>query len=261
MTWLDEAIDEYFKFIKKHTKVAANSYEWSTITTPFLNVFNDCIELYCKNIGDKIILSDGKETIENLSLCGVNFSHSKTRKSILSSILLNYGITEKNDELFVETSIKRFGQAKHNLICCIMEISDMYMLAKPTVASVFKEDISEFFKERKVIATRNFIAKGSTGIEYNFAFQIAGMSEEILVDAFNTINHTNVARFVFDWSDIQETRQKTGGKSVRGLAIINDSTKKIDNKYLDALSSKGTDYILFSERFKDKNLKKLKPAA
>ena len=259
MTWLDNAINEYVTFLKSHLKKSDLQNGWFSITTPFLNMFNDCIEIYCRKDDDIITLSDGKETLRNLELFGVNISRSKIKKSILSSILLNYGITLQDGELIAKTSMKGFGQTKHNLICCITEISDMYMLSKPTVASAFIEDIDKFFRENKIIATPNFMSKGATGLEFNFAYQIAGMDEEILIDAFNIINRPNLAKFIFDWNDIRDARQAKARKEVRGLAIINDE-KEVDRKYLDALIAKGTDYILFSERLKPENLQKLTAA-
>lgn len=256
MTWLDDAINEYVTFLKRHLKKSDLQNGWFSITTPFLNMFNDCIEIYCRKDGDTITLSDGKETLRNLELFGVNISRSKIKKSILSSILLNYGITLQNGELTTRTNMKSFGQTKHNLICCITEISDMYMLSKPTIASAFIEDIDKFFRENKIIARPNFMAKGATGLEFNFAYQIAGMDEEILIDAFNIINRSNLAKFVFDWNDIRDARRAKARKEVRGLAIINDE-KEVDSKYLDALQTKGTDYILFSRRNEPENLKKL----
>jgi hypothetical protein len=48
------------------------------------------------------------------------------------------------------------------------------MMAKHTVSSLFKEDVKFYFDEQNIIYTPQFIAKGSTGIEFNFDFQIAG---------------------------------------------------------------------------------------
>lgn len=257
MTWLDEAIDEYVSFLRKHLRKADLKNGWFGITTPFLNMFNDCIDIYCKKDGSEITLSDGMETLRSLELFGVNIARSKIKKNILSSILLNYGVTLQNGELIVKTDMDGFGQSKHNLICCIMEISDMYMLAKPTITSAFIEDIDLFFKDNQIIATPNFIAKGATGLEFNFSYQIAGMNEEILIDAFNIINKANLAKFIFDWNDIRDIRQKKARKNIRGLAIINDAARKVDTKYLEALEAKGTDYILYSKRNQPQNLKKL----
>ncbi len=59
---------------------------------------------------------------------------------------MNYGVRLENNELIVEATEKDFPQKKHNLISTIGEISDMFMLAKYTVASVFKEDMQNYLE-------------------------------------------------------------------------------------------------------------------
>lgn len=86
------------------------------------------------------------------------------------------------------------------------------------------------------------------------------MNEEILIEAFNVINKANLAKFIFDWNDIRDVRQKKARKNVRGLAIINDTVQEVDNKYLAAFDLKGTGYILYSLRNHPDNLKKLSAA-
>ena len=153
--------------------------------------------------------------------------------------------------------MKNFAQAKHNFLNAILEISDFYVLSKPNTISMFKEDVQNYLEEQEIIYTPGFIAKGSTGLEFTFSFQIAGRKREILINTFNVINKSNLTSFLFDWGDIKEGREKVSQKSVSGLAIINDQKKEIDAKYLDAIRNKGADYILYSERNKKENIEKL----
>lgn len=250
MIWIDEAINKYITFLRENISVHEVDNGWYSITTPFLNMFNDYIDIYCCKKENKIYLSDDGETIRNLNSVGVSFSRSKTRKQILNQILLNYNIkiSNQNDELIVETDMNGFAQAKNNLLSAIMEISDMYMTSKTTTVSVFKDEVRNYLDEQQIIYTPEFIARGSTGLEFNFAFQIAGRKKEILINAFNIINKNNLTFFLFDWNDVKDARQRLSNKKITGLAIINDREKNIDGKYLDALTAKGTDFILFSKR-------------
>lgn len=262
MTWIDSAIDDYIHFLREHTVHHSVDYGWHSITTPFLNVYNDCIEIYCKKDGEKVILSDGGDTINNLELSGVTFTRSPKRKAIFEQVLLNYGVSANNQKtLLVETDIKGFAQAKHNLLSAIMEISDMYMVSKPNAFTVFRDDVNGFLDEQEVIYTPSFISKGASGVEFNFDFQIAHRKTEILLNTFNTINKSNLAIFLFNWGDIKEAREKIAKKSVRGLAIINDDTKEPNLQLLNALESKGAEYIIWSKRHEPQNIAKLKDAA
>ena len=108
----------------------------------------------------------------------------------------------------------------------------------------------------------NLLRKCRNQIAHNlkFDFQIAGRTSEILISSFNSINRQNLSSFLFDWLDIKEERIRQAKKDVSGLAIINDIEKPVDQQFLNALSAKGTEYILFSQRNTADSIGKLNAA-
>jgi len=248
--WINDCIAEYYLWLRDKTQVLKNEVTgWYSITTPFIGLFNDNIEIFVKLSQDKILLSDDGQTLSNLELVGAPLLRSSKRKEWLEMILLNYGITLIDNELQVIGTEKSFNQKKHNLICAISEISDMSMLAKHTVSSLFKEDVKDFFDERGIIYTPQFIAKGSTGIEFIFDFQIAGKERELVIKSFNLLNKLNVPSFLFGWEDIKNSREKISGKQLKGVAIINDVEKELKQEYIGAPENKGADVVLWSQRY------------
>lgn len=257
MSWIENSIKEYYNWLHEKTIVTKDENTgWSAITTPFLGLFNDNIEIYAKLENGKLILSDDGVTLANLELEGAPILRSPKRKEWLDMVLLNYGITLSHNELQVIGTEKDFNQKKHNLICAISEVSDMAMMAKHTVSSLFKEDVKACLDEQGIIYTPQFIAKGSTGIEFTFDFQIAGKQQEIVIKSFNSLNKINVPNFLFGWEDIKPTREKVSCKKLKGLAIVNNEDKEIKREYLDALESKGADIILWDQRYQPEMLKK-----
>jgi len=258
MSWVDSSIKQYYDWLREKTFVTKDEQTgWSMISTPFYGLFNDSIEIYAKVIDGRVILSDDGVTLSNLELSGVSISRSPKRREWLEMICLNYGINRVDNELRIEGDISNFNQIKHNLICAIQETSDMEMMAKHTVSSLFKEDVKSFLEEQNIIYTAQFIAKGSTGIEFTFDFQIAGRENELVIKSFNSLNKMNVPNFLFGWEDIKQSREKISGKTLKGLAIVNNTEKQVKREYLEALNSKGAQYILWSNRHKPEMLKKL----
>ncbi|GAB6013224.1 DUF1828 domain-containing protein [Viscerimonas tarda] len=257
--WINNSIAEYYNWLRDKTQVSKNEQTgWYAITTPFLGLFNDNIEIYIKLDNDRIILSDDGQTLSNLKLVGASLMQSPKRKEWFDMILLNYGIElYNNDELQTKGSEKDFNQKKHNLLCAISEISDMAMLAKHTVSSLFREDVRGFLDEQNIIYTPQFIAKGSTGIEFTFDFQIAGKQNELVIKSFNSLNKMNVPTFLFGWEDIKVAREKVSGKQLKGLAIINDIEKELKPEYIGALENKGADVVKWSQRHQPDTLVKL----
>jgi hypothetical protein len=234
--------------------------DWAVISTPFIGLFNDTLEVYAKKENGKILLSDDGVTIKNLELIGSQISRSPKRKDLLDRILLNYGIQMLDGEIVTEANENSFAQKKHNLISAISEINDMYMLAKHTVASVFKEDVQAYLDEQEIIYTPQFISKGSTGLEFTFDFQIAYKNKEIVIKSFNSVNKLNIPNFLFTWDDIKSVRERVTNKQVIGLAIINNEDKEVSAEYLEALKSRNADHILWTERHLPENITKLKAA-
>ncbi len=122
---------EYYNWLREKTVVTKDERTgWIAITTPFLGLFNDNIEIYAKLDNGKLILSDDGMTLANLELAGVPVLRSPKRKKWLEMVLLKHGITlNENNELQVIGTEKDFNQKKYSLICSIYEISDMAMMA------------------------------------------------------------------------------------------------------------------------------------
>lgn len=190
MTWINEHISNYYKWLKDKTVLLSDEKtDWVLISTPFIGLFNDNIELYAKKDNEVITLSDNGETIHNLELTGVNIQRSAKRKEVVNAILLNYGIQLKGSEFLVECDTPNFPQKKHNLLAALLEINDLYVLSEHNIALIFKEDVRKYLDELNIIYTADFISKGGeTGLEFTFDFQISKKDEEIVIKSFNSLN-------------------------------------------------------------------------
>lgn len=254
MNWINAYVDNYYNWLREKTYIQKGiSTDWFLINTPFVGAFNDTIEIYAQKNGNQLVLSDNGETMSNLELQGLQIQGSKKRRNILDTILLNYGVSCEKDELKIESNLENFSQAKHNFLSAIIEINDLYILSQHNVASIFKDDVRSYLESKDIIFTPDFISKGTTGLEFNFDFQIAKKNSEIVIKSFNTINKSNLSTFLFAWDDIKPVREKTTKKEVKAIAIINNVDKEIKNEFLEALKSKNADYILWSEREEEYN--------
>jgi hypothetical protein len=259
MSWIDQLINDYYRFLKQKTIITESSLnDWVEISTPFTDVFNDSIDIYAKKQNGKILLSDDGKTFKNLELSGIEITRSQNRKEILDKILLNYGIQLNKQELIVEATENTFPQKKLNLLSAISEVNDLYVIAKHTIASLFREDVKNYLDENELVYTPYFISKGSTGLEFTFDFQIAYKKTELLIKAFNSVNKLNLPHFLFTWDDVKQVRERQSEKRVIGLAIINNLDKEIKGEYLEALSSKGAEFILWTDRKNRENIAKLR---
>lgn len=260
MSWIDDSVKAYYNWLEEKTVISKDEITgWSLISTPFIGLFNDSINIYTKEIKDGIVrLSDDGETLANLELSGLNISRSPKRKDILETIKRSYGISIEEGEIYIDSKMEDFAQNKHNFISAIMEISDLNVLANHTVASMFTEDVRTFLDKQKVISTPHFIIEGTTRLNFTFDFLIASFKQEIVLRTFNSLNTNNVPNFLFSWEDVKGPREAISGKELKGLVIVNDEISKPKTEFLDAIKSKGADYILWSDRHSPDNIKKIR---
>lgn len=261
MEWIDKKIEEYYNWLKDNTVVREDKGTgWFAISTPFVGVFNDNIEIFVKKVSEsEILLSDDGETMCNLELSGVNFDRSEKRKEWIKKILANYGVTIRKNELMATSNGADFARKKHSLISAMLNISDMTVLSNDNVYSMFSEDVMAYADSKDIIYTPSFIARGKSGLDFNFDFQIAGRKNELVVKSFNTLRKDSVTSFLFCMNDIKEVREANTGKNLRSLAIVND-TSKLSSKLIETLGAYGTDVMLWSKRNETSSVKMLEVA-
>lgn len=256
MNWFEESINQYYKWLKDKTFIKQNEHsEWISVSTPFIGIFNDPIEIFMKKENDDILLSDDGLTLKNLDLLGINVNRSPKRKEWLDFILSNYGISLNDGELNVIANQYNFPQKKHNLICAISEITDLETTSKHVVSSLFRENVKNLLDEQGIIYTPQFIVKGNTGIDFIFDFQIAERDNELVLKSFNSLNRTNIPNYLFSLDDIKSNRERTSGKKLISIAIVNDIGKELKKEYVSALKSKDTEVIFWSEINKSDRIK------
>lgn len=169
---IQNLIDEYINFIKKGISFRRleRGYE---ITTPFLNDCNDHIQIYVDEIEEgRILLSDGGDTLSYLEDMGVFFK--STRKTMIENAVRSYGVEISKDRcLTIKASARDFPQKKHNLIQAILKVNDMEYTQRTNVASIFADDIEEYFKTYEVPCVRNMSVVGKSGLYQSYDFVLS----------------------------------------------------------------------------------------
>ena len=199
MNWLDSMLNDYYKWLRDKTTIEAGNADWYCIGTPFVGAFNDFIEVYALKTKDIITLSDNGQTLNNLELQGVNIQNSTKRRTLFKNILLSYGLKQNHKELLIEANEHNFPQKKHNFLNAILEINNLAILARPSINSIFKEDVRAYLDELDIIYTSDFISRGATGLDFTFDFQIAKRDHEIILKSFGSLNKNTLSTFLFSW--------------------------------------------------------------
>ncbi len=241
-------IDDYAHWLKSEITFERIG-EYYEITTPFLDSANDYLQIYVRQDDDNLLFTDDSATINNLKMCGFQFT--ATRKAHLNRILSQYGVKLSGDELTIKATPRDFPQKKHLLLQCMLRVDDMFAMSKSKVASLFLDDIQEFFDQRDIFYSDNVQFTGTSGFahSYDFLLQRTRNKPERLCQAVNIPNKTSMSNILFSWSDTKPVRKQDS----KLVVILNDSNS-IAHGIEEAFNNYNAHVIRWSERDKTENL-------
>lgn len=241
---IEELISNYTSWIKEQTSFRKID-DWYEINTPFLNHNNDVIQIYAKRVNGSVQLSDGGDTLNELSLSGVTFERSPKRKKEFQTILNGFGIERQGTELVALATEDSFAEVKHRLVQAIMSVDDMFLLANPKVESFFLEDVTNYFDEHNIRYTPDVAFFGKSGFPHNFEFSIARSKKqaERLVKLVNTPRTDTVSSILWAYEDTSARRPNS-----EGIVIMNDNNRKVDPGISEALDKYGLKGMKWSQK-------------
>ena len=219
--------------------------EYLEITSPFLDRYNDYLQVYAKlEVDDEIILTDDAYIINNLQMSGVDINSSK-RKQVLESFLNKYNVKLEEDALVTKSGIEDFPQKILFLMQAMLNIDDMFMLSQNKVASIFLEDVTEFLDSRDIFYSKDVSFVGKSGFIYSYEYLLQRTKEkpERLCKVINNPNKQNFQNTIFMWNDTKETRDNNS----QLIVFLNDENK-IDATVIEGFKNYNVNTIPWSER-------------
>lgn len=215
----EQLIAEYIGWLRQQMR-AEKVGKWCEITTPFLDRHNDKLQIYVCATEDGLLLTDDGQTITDLRLSGCVLDTPR-RRELLDSIINGLGVQLSDDQIEVRASHANFAQRKHNLLQAMLAVNDLFVVAQPSVVSLFKEDVERFLRLHTVRFTPAVKFTGRSGYDHYFDFVIPeskGNPERIL-RALNRPTRDSATSLMFAWTDTKDVR---GPDSV-AYAVINDT--------------------------------------
>lgn len=245
-------IDDYVRWVKDNTSFrSVVEGSMGVITTPFLGNDNDHLDIYVVKQGDRLLLTDDGNTLQDLKMSGVDLTSGQTspkRDKILKMILRSFGVSVGDEgQLQIEASIGNVAQKKHYLLQAILSVNDMCLLSQENVVSLFKEDVESFFRANNFVFSKDIKISGKTGFDHNVDFLVpASMSRpERLIKVLNTPKKDSIMSVIFAFEDIAENRE---GKML-DYVIYNDADdRNISQESLLALDNYGIRHVGWEDR-------------
>ncbi len=215
------------------------------ITTPFLDRHNDRMQIYVVRSNGALRITDDACILGDLESSGFTLSTPK-RQDMLREILNGFGVETKDGELFVEASIDNFPYKKHSLVQAMLAVNDMFMTAKPHVATLFLQDVAQFLDVHEVRYSPSVEFTGRTGFVHKFDFLIpkSRAAPERLLRAINSPGRDTATSLLFSWEDTRGVRERDS----QFFVVLNDTEKTLSQDLLTAFQHYDVGTIAWSER-------------
>lgn len=216
------------------------------ITSPYLDVNNDRLQLYVINEDNTLKLSDDGHVINELEMSGCHIANSKKRQSLLDLILNKFGVQKNGDELFVYANLENFAQKKHFLLQAMLSVNDMFMTTRENVTGIFLEEVERFLVNHEIRFSDNISFIGKSGFTHNFDFVIPkyGNAPERIIKAINNPKRDTAQSLIFSWNETRETRKS---KAVM-YAFLNDDERNVSHAVITAFQQYGIKTIQWSDK-------------
>lgn len=245
MVWTDSMINDYSSWL--HAKPASiydTKTGWTSMSTPFLGLYNDFLELYIKEDTDNIILSDDGQTIWNAETTGLDMNEPEQKK-LLDLIISKYGVN-LSDEGILDVTVEKnkFGQGKYSLLMAMFAINDMTSQG----SSIFQKNVKMLMMDKSINAVPQIQIKGRSGIDFTFDYVVSRPKAEFLVQAVGNLDKNNLATFILGMEEVKDFRKLVSDKDIRGLLIVNDLERTVHKELLQALANRKLDYVLWSKK-------------
>ena len=190
------------------------------LTTPFLDPFNDGIEIAVEPRSGEILLHDAGRTLETLTHLGVNAEKSERRQAMISRVLQSTSVRLVDGRLETTASQANLAQRVHFLLTAILRLNDLWMSATPQRWSDFLEMVAEFLNERGTLYSRDVSIPGRT-VDHPMDFVIPlPKQRERLVKVLGTPNPQTAKLISFAWMELQDTRVRS-----ERVVVVNDLVK------------------------------------
>lgn len=242
---IEQLLNEYTTWLRKKLTVESNS-DYTCIDTPFLNTLNDNIRFYVSQNKNKIVIDDDGETLDNLSMMGINLLKGH-RKKELDIILRQFDIhADENHILSVSGDKSEFPQMKQRFIDAVIKVDQLSILKRKNISTMFNEDVYNYFDKNDFGGLANYPLPGQTGNEYkfNYALPKLGKRNQKLIDFQNNLNFNTITTAIYKFNDVTGLLKNPNER----IIVYNDEDVKLSKKVINSARKENVLLIPFQNK-------------
>ena len=245
---------DFIDKVSEKVRLSPEGKERFRVLTPFRFDDGDQLVIVLKKLGGRWVLSDEAHTYMHLSYkIEKNLLRSGNRRQIILKALSMFEVQEHNEELILDVSDGRYGDALYGFVQALLKIIDVSYLSREQVHSTFLEDFRTLLYNRVGKARMDFEWHDPTldPLEnYPVDCRINGIPQPLFVYALSNddrtrkatialhqfrvwgIHHRSLGIFEHDRSTSQQAATQIKDVCDKSFVGINESYEQI-GQYLE----------------------------
>lgn len=227
MQVMQDLSSDYLHWLKSNLIVFERGSS-QVLSTPFLDPFNDGIEILLDTNGGEMVLHDGGRTLDTLLDMGVHIEKSERRQAIIQNAIAGCGVRLNNGRLETVVTHANRAQRMHFLTTAILRLNDLWMTASPRTITDFFEIVKEYFDENDILYTANKSITGRT-VEHPIDFIVPlpkGRDRLIKLVSRPSVQAAKIASFT--WIDLKDAQPDAERIVFVNDAVMDESTSPDD---------------------------------
>jgi hypothetical protein len=242
---INQLLAEYTAWLNSKISVAKYG-EIYELTTPFLDRFNDYLQIYVIPEKDgELTLTDGGYIIDNLLSSGVTLKQGSKKLNRIYQIIRNFGLNLNGNKITVTAQESQFAQKKHAMVQAMLAIDELYETEPKAGKDFFAEDVKTYFDNHNIYYSDGVSFEGKSGstATYDLLFQRNRNHPERLCNIVSRMTESSRNMMIFNWLDISPVRKPDSML----IVILNDISQEFRQSDINALENYNITPARFSE--------------
>jgi len=242
----EELLPSYFDAFMKGSSCTELPNGRTSVVLPFVYPDHDNIEIFVKDRGDNVVVSDLGETLRRLDTVGMDIGASGKLAYQTERIASGFNVTLQSGILLKEGPRQDVGSLLLDVLSACMAIADLMYGTRAWQPLTFVDEVAKLLTINDFSFERQHPILGRSGTKYHVDFQVVTPHRVLLVETLAARTVAGARAWVNAtyrmWNDIV-----TGDVVVRKVSLLNDETSSIRDEDVRLLENVSHVY-----RWKDK---------
>ena len=188
------------------------------VVTPYLYPDHDQIELFVRERGNKVVVSDLGETLRHLETLGLEVISNQKRWFQMQHIVTGLRVQVQDSIILKESSKEDVGETIFDVLAACKAVADLIYSTRAYEPATFEDEVAEYLEEGNLELERRVKIVGESGTKYTVSLQVPVGQKVALIETLSPKSSAGVrgqvnAAFRM-WSDVNH--------GVRKFSFLND---------------------------------------